>query len=58
MKPAKKLVLGVVAMFSVVLLTSQAGAQSEEQNAPLQLKYLGAAGWEISDGNVVVLIDP
>lgn len=26
--------------------------------APLQLTYLGAAGWEISDGNVVVLIDP
>ena len=25
---------------------------------PLQLTYLGAAGWEISDGTVVVLVDP
>ncbi len=58
MKHLKTLVLGFVATCCVVLLTSQAGAQSEEQNAPLQLKYLGAAGWEISDGSVVVLIDP
>ena len=54
MKRFKTLVLGFVTMFCGVLLTSQAGAQS----TPLQLKYLGAAGWEISDGNVVVLIDP
>ena len=58
MKRFKNLVLGFVAMSCVVLLTSQAGAQSEEHSTPLQLKYLGAAGWEISDGNVVVLIDP
>ncbi len=58
MKRVEKLVLGFVAMFCVVPLTSQASAQSEEHNAPLQLKYLGAAGCEISDGNVVVLIDP
>ena len=58
MKRLKKLVLGFVAMFCVVLLTSQASAQSEEHSAPLQLKYLGVAGWEISDGSVVVLIDP
>ena len=51
-------VLGFVAMFCVVLFTLQAGAQSEEHSAPLRLKYLGAAGWEISDGDVVVLIDP
>jgi L-ascorbate metabolism protein UlaG (beta-lactamase superfamily) len=41
-----------------MLTASQAAAQSEESSPPLQLKYLGAAGWEISDGNVVVLIDP
>jgi len=41
-----------------MLLTSRAAAQSEESSPPLQLKYLGAAGWEVSDGNVVVLIDP
>ncbi len=53
-----KSVSGFVAMCCVVLLPSQAGAQSEEHSAPLQLRYLGAAGWEISDGNIVVLIDP
>ncbi len=58
MKRFERLVLAFVALFGVVMLASQAGAQSEEQSAPLQLKYLGAAGWEISDGSVVVLIDP
>lgn len=33
-----------------------AAAQSDD--APLTLKYLGTAGWEIRDGDVVVLIDP
>lgn len=28
------------------------------QNEPLQLKYFGTAGWEITDGNITVLIDP
>jgi hypothetical protein len=27
-------------------------------SSPVTLKYLGAAGWEISDGETVVLIDP
>ena len=58
MRRFRPLVLGLIAMFCVVLSTSRAGAQTEEPGAPLQLKYLGAAGWEISDGNVVVLIDP
>ena len=58
MKRFEKLVLGLVAVSCVLLSTSQASAQSQEHSAPLQLKYLGAAGWQISDGNVVVLIDP
>ena len=58
MKRFEKPVFGFVVMCCVVLLASQAGAQREEHRAPLQLKYLGTAGWEISDGNVVVLIDP
>jgi len=41
----------------VVFLTVFASS-AQAQEAPLELKYLGAAGWEISDGNVVVLIDP
>ncbi|WP_372752414.1 MBL fold metallo-hydrolase [Mariniflexile sp.] len=28
------------------------------QNNPLKLKYLGAAGWEMTDGNVTILVDP
>ncbi|MFK8161223.1 MAG: MBL fold metallo-hydrolase [Lewinella sp.] len=28
------------------------------QTAPLNLKYLGTAGWEITDGTITVLIDP
>jgi len=28
------------------------------QNDPIQLKYLGTAGWQISDGKISVLIDP
>lgn len=29
-----------------------------QSRQPIQFTYFGAAGWEISDGNVVVLIDP
>ncbi len=28
------------------------------QNDPIKLKYLGTAGWQISDGQISVLIDP
>jgi len=54
MQRVKTLALGSAVTLCLVLVTSQAAAQ----RAPLQMKYLGAAGWEISDGNVVVLIDP
>lgn len=46
------------AVFCASIITMTASAQSDTESTPLQLKYLGAAGWEISDGNVVVLIDP
>jgi len=29
-----------------------------EKNAPVSLEYLGTAGWRISDGTTVILIDP
>jgi len=35
-----------------------AAARPAGRNTPIQLKYLGAAGWEVSDGKVVVLVDP
>lgn len=28
------------------------------QEEPIQLKYLGTAGWEVNDGSITVLIDP
>ncbi len=39
----------------------QPGAVTQQAAAPInkvELKYLGAAGWEISDGKTVILIDP
>jgi L-ascorbate metabolism protein UlaG (beta-lactamase superfamily)/enamine deaminase RidA (YjgF/YER057c/UK114 family) len=33
-------------------------AETTASSNPLQLKYLGTAGWEITDGNVTVLVDP
>jgi len=44
----------LLVIFALALSPSAAASQ----NTPLEMKYLGAAGWEISDGNVVVLIDP
>ena len=57
--------IGVLA--STILLLGAATAASaqpsttgsdEQPGVPLELTYLGAAGWRISDGNVVVLVDP
>jgi L-ascorbate metabolism protein UlaG (beta-lactamase superfamily) len=42
-----------------VLLTQAAQNQpNAEENKPVTLKYLGAAGWEITDGTTYILIDP
>jgi L-ascorbate metabolism protein UlaG (beta-lactamase superfamily) len=54
MKRLRTFVIGTFAFLGATLFTSPVEAQS----SPLQMKYLGAAGWEISDGNVVVLVDP
>jgi len=48
-----------VAFTMVVLAASVAQNQPNAENSgPLILKYLGAAGWEISDGTTSILIDP
>lgn len=39
------------------LWPSHASPQTVPDRTPLQLKYLGAAGWQITDGKVVVLVD-
>lgn len=42
-------------LFFFALFTS---LSTRAQNQPLKLRYFGTAGWEISDGNITVLIDP
>lgn len=42
----------------VAAMVGSVRAGTQQAGAPLTLRYLGAAGWEISDGQVVVLIDP
>ena len=44
--------------WALVLTVFVLASSVQAQDTPLQMTYLGAAGWEISDGNVVVLIDP
>jgi len=45
-------------MFFLMAMASQSPAREANEQTGLQFKYFGAAGWEISDGKVVVLIDP
>ena len=48
------LALALIAAFAPPPLAGQVFGSEP----PIEFKYLGAAGWEIRDGNVVVLIDP
>ncbi len=51
----KKIAVGI----TMLAMTNHVSAQSTGTGTEgLQFKYLGAAGWEISDGQIVVLIDP
>lgn len=45
-------------LLGAVLAPAPAGAQATDARPPLQMTYLGAAGWMIADGAVVVLVDP
>jgi L-ascorbate metabolism protein UlaG (beta-lactamase superfamily) len=49
-----KRIVGLVALVVACLGVSPVQAQE----STLELKYLGTAGWEITDGSVVVLVDP
>ena len=40
----------------ICLLCFAPAVKAQDDN--IKLKYLGTAGWEISDGNITVLIDP
>jgi hypothetical protein len=48
-------------VFMVFVLGTLAAAQDQrgaEKNYQVVLKYLGTAGWEITDGTTSILIDP
>jgi L-ascorbate metabolism protein UlaG (beta-lactamase superfamily) len=58
MRSLKTALVLVVATMCFSLTPQPANAQEGGQETGLQMKYFGAAGWEISDGKIIVLIDP
>ena len=55
------LCIALTLVFAVAGTPADAAAQSPSvvnDVSPLEFTYFGAAGWQISDGKVVVLIDP
>ncbi|MFT4604268.1 MAG: L-ascorbate metabolism protein UlaG (beta-lactamase superfamily) [Rhodothermales bacterium] len=48
----------IVGFAALAVLVGLSVAPTLAQESSLELKYLGTAGWEITDGNVVVLVDP
>jgi L-ascorbate metabolism protein UlaG (beta-lactamase superfamily) len=52
-----KLACAAFTMVALVALVAQNQPRTGN-SAPVTLKYLGAAGWEISDGTTTILIDP
>ena len=53
-----KSIIQCLATFCLLTIASQPFAQEADGQTGLQFTYFGAAGWEISDGDVTVLIDP
>ena len=53
-----KSIIQCLAVSCLLTLASQPFAQEADGQTGLQFTYFGAAGWEISDGDVTVLIDP
>ena len=52
--------LRALLLVATLALPSTPGLNAQDADAArsLKLTYLGAAGWEIQDGNVTVLVDP
>lgn len=51
-------ILGILSSLYILSSVPLPAAAQVSADNPLELTYLGAAGWHISDGNVVVLVDP
>lgn len=49
---------GMIRTLLAVLLLALVGTGAQAQDQSLEMTYLGAAGWKITDGDLVVLIDP
>jgi L-ascorbate metabolism protein UlaG (beta-lactamase superfamily) len=56
--PAPLRTLGASCALAALCLAGAPAAPASAQTGELDMIYYGAAGWRISDGNVVVLIDP
>jgi L-ascorbate metabolism protein UlaG (beta-lactamase superfamily) len=41
-----------------LLQAAPANPKAETRRAPIEITYLGNAGWQITDGKVVILVDP
>lgn len=55
-RPKSNLSICLTALLS--LCTALHISSIKAQESPIQLRYLGTAGWEINDGTITVLIDP
>ena len=53
-----KTIIQCLAAFCLLTMASQLFAQEADGQTGLQFTYFGAAGWEISNDDVTVLIDP
>ena len=53
-----KSIIQCLATCCLLTMASQPFAQEADGQTGLQFTYFGAAGWEISDGDVTVLVDP
>jgi L-ascorbate metabolism protein UlaG (beta-lactamase superfamily)/enamine deaminase RidA (YjgF/YER057c/UK114 family) len=49
---------GQAVEIEMIVEVSDVGVSVEGSRAPIRLRYFGAAGWEITDGKTVVLVDP
>ena len=50
--------IGMAVEIEMIVEVSDDGAAAEGPRVPIRLRYFGAAGWEITDGKTVVLVDP
>jgi len=50
--------LTVVLLVVLGIIACASSSYAAESRRPIQITYLGNAGWQISDGKAVILVDP